>query len=74
MHFISVFDTPTKSNLPGKVYLELKEDATPYQAPVCRVPQAVYKPLKSEIDKPVDQSVLHITRWMLWLGVCTSLC
>ena len=46
-------------NIPDKVHLELKENATPYQAPVHRIPQALHKPLKSELDKPVDQVVLH---------------
>ena len=36
--------------------------ATPYQASVCRVPQALHKPLKTELDKPVDQGVLHKLR------------
>ena len=29
LHLNSVFDIPTVGNLPGKVYLELKENATP---------------------------------------------
>ena len=37
----------TVGNLSGKVCLELKENAAPYQAPGCRVPQALHKPLKS---------------------------
>ena len=37
-------------NLPGKVCLELKENAAPYQTPVCRVPQALHKPFKSELE------------------------
>ena len=42
-HFNSVFDASTVGNLTGKVCLELKENATPYQAPVQRVPQALHK-------------------------------
>ena len=57
-HFNSVFDTSTVGNLPGKVHLELKKNAFTYQAPVCRVPQALHKPLKSKLDKHVDQGVL----------------
>ena len=53
-----MFDTSTVGNLPGKVCIELKENAAPYPAPVCRVPQALHMPLKSELDKLVDQSVL----------------
>ena len=49
-----MFDTSTVGNLPGKVLLELKENATPYQASVHRVPKALHKPLKSELDKTVD--------------------
>ena len=45
-------------NLPGKVCLELMENATPNEVPVYRVPQALYKSLKSELDKPVYQGVL----------------
>ena len=45
-------------NLPGKVHLDLMENAIPYQSLVCRVSQALHKPLKSELDKCVDQSVL----------------
>ena len=48
----------TVGNLSGKVHLELTENATPYQAPVHRVTQALHKPLKSELDKLVDQGVL----------------
>ena len=46
-HYNSVFDMSTVSNLPGKVHLEPKENATPYQAPVCRAPQTLCKPLKT---------------------------
>ena len=55
-------DTSTVGNLPGKVHLEIKENATPYQAPVCKVSQALHKPLKSELDKLVDKGVLHKLR------------
>ena len=56
--FNSVFDTSTVGNLPGKVHLELKENATPYKAPVHKLPQALHKPLKSELENPVDHGVL----------------
>ena len=36
----------------------MQENATPYQAPVCRVPQALHKLFKSELDELVDQGVL----------------
>ena len=49
-------------NLPGKVHLKLRKKATPYQAPVQRVRQALHKLHKSELDKLVDQGVLHKLR------------
>ena len=49
-------------DLPGKVHFELKENGTFYQAPVCRVPQALHKPLKGELDKLVDQGVQYKLR------------
>ena len=52
----------TVGNLPGKVHLELKENATPHQAPVHKVPQALHKPLKTELDNLVDQGALHKLR------------
>ena len=57
-HLYSVFDTYTMGNLPARGNLELKENAIPYQAPVHTVPQALHKPLKSELDKLVDQAVI----------------
>ena len=47
----------TVGKLPGKVHLDLKENVTPYQAPVCRVPQALHMHLKSQLDIFLDQGV-----------------
>ena len=62
----------TVGNLPDKVHLELKENATPYQSPLHRIPQALYKPLKSKMDKHVDQGLLCKLRpdeQSDWVGV-----
>ena len=61
-HFNSVFDMSSIGNLPGKVCLELKENDTPYQAPVHCVPQALHKPLMSELDNLVDHGLPHKLR------------
>ena len=60
--FNSVFDMSTVGKQPAKVHLELKGIATPYQAPVHRVPQALCKPLKSVLAKHVDQGGLYKLR------------
>ena len=75
-HFNSVFDISTVGNLPSKVCLELKENATPYQTLVCRVTQALHKPLRSVLHKVVDQSLLCKLRpdnyFSLWKDAIAS--
>ena len=59
-HFNSVFDTSTVGNLPSKVFLVLKENATPYQALVHRVLQVLHEPLKIKLNKLVSLGVLPL--------------
>ena len=61
-----MFHISTMGYLPGKVHLELKENAIHFEAPVHKVPQALHELLQSELDKFVHQDVLHKLRSDKW--------
>ena len=43
----------------GEISIKLKEGATPHVEPVKHVPYAMWEPLKRELDKLVDEKILH---------------
>ena len=43
----------------SKISIKLKDGAVPHVKPVRRVPHAMQKPLKSELDKMVKEEILH---------------
>ena len=43
----------------GEISIKLKEGAIPHVEPFRRVPQAMQKPLKAELDKLVKEKILH---------------
>ena len=43
----------------GQISIKLKEGAIPHIEPIRRVPHAMQEPLKAELDKLVDEKILH---------------
>ena len=43
----------------GGISIKLKDGAIPHIEPVRRVPHAMQEPLKAELDKPVNEKILH---------------
>ena len=61
----------------GKISIKLKEGAIPHVEPVRHVPHAMQKPLKKELDKLVNEKILHkvnTTEPIEWLNsfVCVK--
>ena len=54
----------------GEISIKLKEGAIPHIELVCRVPYAMQEPLKKDIDKLLDEQILHkvdISEPLEWL-------
>ena len=43
----------------GEISIKLKDGAIPHVEPMRRVPHAMQEPLKKEMDKLVDEKILH---------------
>ena len=61
----------------GKINIKLKDGVTPHIEPVRRVPHAMQEPLKAELDKLVEEKILHkvdISEPIKWLNsfVCVN--
>ena len=61
----------------GEISIKLKDGAVPHVEPIRRVPHATQEPLKKELDKLVDEGILHkvdISEPIEWLNsfVCVK--
>ena len=57
----------------GEISIKLKEGAIPHVEPIRRVPHAMQKPLKIELDKLCKKGILHkvdISEPIEWLNSC----
>ena len=61
----------------GEISIKLKDGAIPHIEPVCRVPHAMQDAIKKELNKLVDEQILHkvdISKLIEWLNsfVCVK--
>lgn len=68
--YAEVFNTTKLGSLPGTVHLKIDLDVTPVVSPIRRVPVALKRKLKEELDHMEKMQVItpvtHPTDWVSW--------